>query len=123
LVEYLLMSGEAELTEPIQGTSSFAADFAARGPRDRQGRSLHDFDLKRRLFQYPCSYLIYSPSMEALPAEAKEYVFRRLREVLSGQDQTSAFARLTAADREAIRQILLDTLPEFAETAATQPPG
>jgi hypothetical protein len=113
LVEYLLMSGEAELTAPVKGTSSFATEFAERGPRDRLGRSLRDFDLKRRLFKYPCSYLIYSPSVKALPPEAKEYVFRRLAEVLSGEDQTKPFAHLTASDRQSIREILIDTLADW----------
>lgn len=67
LVKYLLFSDEATLTAPIRGTSSFAADFARRGPRDGRGRSLRDFDLQRRLFQYPCSYLIYSPYSENRP--------------------------------------------------------
>jgi hypothetical protein len=113
LVEYLLMSGEAELTAPVKGTSSFATEFAERGLRDRLGRSLRDFDLKRRLFKYPCSYLMYSPSVKALPPEAKEYVFRRLAGVLSGEDQTKPFAHLTASDRQSIREILIDTLADW----------
>jgi hypothetical protein len=51
----------------VKGVSSFAEEFAAAGPRDGQGRSLRDFDLQRRLFKHPCSYLIYSPrSMRSL---------------------------------------------------------
>src|SRR4029079_19163120 len=99
LLEYLLFSGEAELTAPIQGTSGFAEGFAQLGPRDRQGRSLRDFDLTNRLFKYPCSYLIYSPSFAALPHEVKDYLFGRMREVLSGQDQSDKFTHLSAADR------------------------
>ena len=52
LVEYLLFSGEAELTARVQGTSGFANEFAHRGLRDRQGRSLRDFDLETRLFKF-----------------------------------------------------------------------
>jgi len=115
LVEYLLMSGEAELTAKVTGTSTFAADFAVRGPRDRHGRSLRDFDLERRLFKYPCSYLIYSPSVQALPVTAKERLFRRLWEVLSGQDQNAPFKHLSSADRQSIREILMDTLPEVPD--------
>src|SRR5262249_2211077 len=50
LVKYLLFSGEAKLTEKVQGTSSFAREFARAGPRTRQGRSLRDLDLEHRLF-------------------------------------------------------------------------
>jgi hypothetical protein len=114
LVEYFLMSEEAELTDRIQGTTSFATEFVQHGPRDKQSRSLRDLDLTRRLFKHPCSYLIYSSQFAALPAEAKDYIYRRLNEVLTGEDQSKAFAHLTAEDRQAIREILLDTLPEFA---------
>jgi hypothetical protein len=114
LVQGLLFSGEAKLREPVAGTSSFAAEFAARGPWDRQKRSLRQFDLKERLFRYPCSYLIYSEAFGALPAEAKEYVYRRLAEVLEGRDQTGRFIHLTAADRQAVLEILRETRPDFA---------
>jgi hypothetical protein len=113
LVEYLLFSGEAELTAKIQGTSSYADEFAQRGPRDSQDRSLRDFDLERRLFKYPCSYLVYSPSFTALPAESRDYVLRRMWEVLSGQDHSEKFAHLTSGDRAAILTILRETLPSL----------
>jgi len=115
LVEYLLFSGEAPLTARIQGTSAFAEEFARRGPRDSRGRSLRDFDLTRRIFKYPCSYLVYSPSFAGLPAEVRDYVLRRMWEVLSGQDQSAKFAHLAPTDRTAILEILLETLPDLPE--------
>jgi hypothetical protein len=111
LVKYLLFSGEAELTDPVHGTSGFAAEFARRGPRDARGRSLRDFDLRRRLFKYPCSYLIYSTAFDALPGAVKDYVLQRLADVLSGKDTSTDFAHLTAADRRAVLEILLATKP------------
>ena len=84
LVRYLLFVNEAPLEDPVTGTSGFAEEFAARGPRDGRGRSLRDFDLHTRIFKYPCSYLIYSEAFDALPAPAKEYVYHRLFEVLTG---------------------------------------
>lgn len=116
LVEYLLFSEEAEIEHCIAGTSNFTREFAQQGPRDRQGRSLRDFDLERRLFRYPCSYLIYSPSFQDLPAEAKQYVFERLWSILNGQDQSKQFSHLTPDDRQAILQILQDTLPSLPES-------
>jgi hypothetical protein len=113
LVEYLLFSGEAELTGRIRGTSSFAEEFAQRGPRDSHGRSLRDLDLERRIFKYPCSYLVYSPSFAALPAESRDYVLRRIWEVLSGQDQSEKFSHLTSTDRAAILAILRETMPDL----------
>jgi len=95
--------------EHIGTNSAFAREFGARGPRDTQGRSLRDLDLATKIFRYPCTYLIYSDSFDALPEPAKGYVYRRLLEVLSGKDQSPDFARLTTADRSAILEILLAT--------------
>ena len=125
LVKYLLFSGEASLTAKLRGTSTFTEEFTQRGPRDSQGRSLRDFDLERRLFKHPCSYLIYSRSFDGLPREAKDFVYRRLWEVLSGADQSQDFAHLTAADRDAIREILIATksgLPEYWKLSLTADP-
>ena len=109
LVKYLLFCEEAPLAEPVAGSSSYARDFAARGPRDARGRSLRDFDLTRRLFRYPCSYEIYSDAFDQLPPLVKQYVYRRLKEILTGADRSSDFAHLSPDDRRAIFEILLDT--------------
>lgn len=109
LVKYLLLSGEAKLTEQVRGTSGFAEEFAARGPRDPKGRSLRDLDLQRRLFRYPCSYLIYSVAFDGLPEPVKDYVLRRVWDVLTGKDASEDFAHLSAADRRAILEILVAT--------------
>lgn len=113
LVKYLLFHREAPLTGKIAGTSKFAAEFAARGPRDPKGRSLRDLDLEKRLFKYPCSYLIYSESFDALPEPALEYVLWRLWEVLNGRESGNDFNHLTTADRQAIREILAATKPNL----------
>lgn len=114
LVECLLFCDETPLTEKIEGTSPFAAEFQERGPRDSKGRSLRDLDLTRRMFKVPCSYVIYSPSFAALPKEAKDYVFRRLREILNAEVAENKFKHLSEDDRQAIREILAQTLPGFA---------
>ncbi len=121
LVEYMLFSSEVPLTHKITGSSKFTEEFAQRGPRDKQGRSLRDFDLEKRIFKYPCSYLIYSESFAALPKQAKDYVLKRLWEVLSGQDQSKPFAHLSTADRQAILEILKDTMPDLPDYWKIQP--
>lgn len=124
LVKYLLFSGEAKLTEPIRGTSAFAPEFAQRGPRDGKGRSLRDFDLRTRLFKYPCSYLIYSPAFEALPPEAKEYTLRRLHDVLNGRPYGRDYDHLSSEDCRAIYEILIATkrdLPAYWHEAPAAP--
>lgn len=120
LVKYLLFCGEARLQSPIKGTSGFAEEFVEKGPRDPQGRSLRDLNLQTRLFKYPCSYLIYSPSFDALPADVRDYVLQRLWNVLKGVDTSPEFAHLSAADRTAIREILVATkanLPKYWHAA------
>ena len=115
LVRYLLFTNEAVLEEPVAGSSSYTKEFAAPGPRDPRGRSLRDFDLHKRIFKYPCSYLIYSAAFDDLPSPAKEYVYHRLFEILTGREQGSEFARLTGEDRRAIFEILLATKPGLPE--------
>jgi hypothetical protein len=115
LVKYLLFHNEAKLTDKVSGTSEFAEEFQARGPRDAEGRSLRDLDLERRLFRYPCSYLVYSASFRQLPDVMREYVWQRMWEVLSGRDTSKDFAHLSSADRQAIVKILRDTHPELPD--------
>jgi hypothetical protein len=113
VVQYLLFSEEAKLTGPVRGTSDFAKEFAARGPFDSQKRSLREFDLKTRMFRYPMSYLVYSRQFDGLPAEAKDRIYLRLFEVLTGKDESKPFAHLTRGDRTAVLEILRETKPDL----------
>jgi hypothetical protein len=114
--DYMLFADEAPLTEPLEGVSAFTQSFPRRGPRDHLGRSLRDFDLHTRLFRYPLSYCIYSPAFDALPAPVRERLYRRVYDVLSGNDRSEKFAGLSPRDRAAIRDIVRETkagLPEW----------
>jgi hypothetical protein len=119
LLRYLLFANETPLTDlhaqAALQASPFAKEFAARGPRDSKGRSLRDFDLGTHIFRYPCSYLIYSDAFDALPQPAKGYVYHRLLQILSGEDKSEDFARLTADDRRAVLEILMETKPDLPE--------
>jgi hypothetical protein len=115
LVEALLLAGETRLTAPVRGTSGFAEKFSALGPRDAQGRSLRDLDLQQRLFKYPCSYLVYSTAFDALPQEMRDYVWRRMWNVLHTGQDPQIFAHLSAEDRQAIVEILRETKPNLPE--------
>jgi hypothetical protein len=116
LVDYLLFIDEAPLVGPVKSSSGFTERFAKAGPRDKQGRSLRDFDLRRRLFQFPCSYMIYSPAFDAMPALARDAVYNRMWEVVSGREKQPRYQVLSLADRRAIVEILRETkpgLPDF----------
>jgi len=123
VVDYMLFVDEARLPQPLGGgRSPFAARLSARGPHDRQGRSLYQLDLERRLLKYPCSYLIYSPAFDALPPLAKQPIYQRLWDVLSGAvDEPRYRAALSRADRRAVIEILRETkadLPAYFTTTS-----
>lgn len=115
LADSMLFLDEAPLTG-VQGSSGFAQSFSAQGPRDSKGRSLRELDLRARLFKYPCSFLIYGAPFNALPAAARQAVYGRLWDVLSGRDTRKITQQLSAADRQAILQILRDTKPDLPES-------
>lgn len=121
VVQYMLFHDEAVLTDRIEGTSSFATDFAARGPRDSKGRSLRDFDLKTRIFRYPCSYLIYSRAFDSLPGAVKEYIYQRLWDILNGRETKKDDPVLAQADREAILEILRETKQDLPDSWKVTP--
>ena len=132
LVAYMLFADEAPLGDPVEGVSSFTRTFAERGPRDHNGRSLREFDLRTRLFRYPLSYMVYDAAFDALPGPILDQVYRRLFDVLTereeapqrpsptGDGDSRTFARLTRADRRSILEILKDTksnLPAYWRAA------
>jgi hypothetical protein len=115
VVDHLLFVDEARLSAPVQGTSGFAERFAARGPRDRRGRSFYQFDLTKRLMKYQCSYMIYSSGFDALPSLIKKPIYRRMWQVLSGEDRDERYQLvLSRSDRQAIVEILRDTKIDLA---------
>ncbi|HIG11602.1 MAG: hypothetical protein ABGY71_05910 [bacterium] len=109
VVDHLLFRCEAGLEGQVRGTSCFSGEFAAAGRRDGGGRSLRDFDLQRRLFRFPCSFLIHSRAFEALPPTVLEVVWSELWDILAGREVSRDFSHLSGADRAAILAILRAT--------------
>jgi hypothetical protein len=121
IVSYMLFAEEAKIRDPIVGNSTFTKTFPQRGPRDKKGRSLRDFDLQTRLFRYPLSYLIYSETFDSMPDLVREQVYRKLYDVLTGRNTNPKFARLSAVDLRNLREILLDTKPGLPSYWRTDP--
>ncbi len=119
VVRHLLFCDEFRLQSPVVGTSSFAEEFAARGPFDSQGRSLRQFDLQTRMFRYPCSYLVYSGAFRKLPAPAKNAIITQVTTILSSPDPQPGFEHLEATDKAAVLEILRDTHPDFQQPTGT----
>jgi len=120
MVAYMLFGDEDQLQEPVAGVSTFSKTFPQRGPRDKQGRSLRDFDLKTRLFRYPLSYMIYSAAFDGMPDLVRERAYRMLYDILTGKDTRESIANLSLAnlkaqDRSAILEILRATKPKLPD--------
>jgi hypothetical protein len=109
LVDYMLFIEEAKLPASLATTSPFATMFMRVGPRDSRGRSLREFDLRQRMFRYPCSYMIYTPAFDALPPSAQDAIYRRLSDVLLGKVADPRYERLSPTDRQAVLEILRET--------------
>lgn len=111
LMRYLLFADEATLgDEPWKDGGDYRETFLSDRKRDRKGRSLKDLRLNGRLLEYRCSYMIYSKSFAALPNPLKEEVYHRLHAILTGD--VEGFDHLLAEEKQAIYEILTDTLPE-----------
>ena len=116
LVAYMLFAEETPLKDRVEGVSTFTKTFAQRGPRDKQGRSLRDFDLNTRMFRYPLSYMIYSEAFDGMPEWTRDRVYRRLYDVLTHKDTSERYKRLSDEDRRAVLEIVRDTkrgLPDY----------
>jgi hypothetical protein len=122
LVRALFLKDAAPFEDRMRGSSGFAERFSQLGPRDSRGRGLRELDLQKRLFRYPLSFEIYTDHFDAMPKYALDYVYARIVEILRGKDTTGLSAALSAADRKALTEILIDTKPALKPLLlATQP--
>lgn len=108
-LRYLLFSEEFLLTDRIAGDPEFVRDFEAQAIRDSKGRSLRDIDGTRRLFKYPCSFVIYAPSFDAIAEPIRGIILRKLHDILTGKNEDPQFSRMSAEDRKAVLDILVET--------------
>ncbi len=118
VVDHLLFANEFQLTSPVGGTSEFANEFAARGLQTPSGKSLRQFNLKTRLFEYPCSYVIDTPMFAQLPAELKQRVIAKLLQTLRAPEPAKEYPSLNDSLCKEILAILKDNHPEFFQTDA-----
>ena len=85
---------------------------------------MREFDLRRRLFKYPCSYLIYSAAFDESPAPLRAEIYRQLAGILARGERADEFRHLSAADRLAIVEIVRETkrdLPRDWPAADSRP--
>lgn len=114
VVRYLLFADEVPL--PVGGVEpegAYRAEFLASRRATPDGLSLKDLDLDTRLFNHRCSYMIYSPVFEGLPAVLKTRIYAHLGAVLRAEGGGEEFAYLPAVERQAIHRILAATLEDL----------
>jgi hypothetical protein len=121
VVDHLLFRGAAPLPDGIGINEEFRRAFVSHTPRTAAGDSLKDFSGGNRLFSNRCSFLIYSESFTSLPAPLKELIFDRLSAALGNQAPEESYAYLEPEERQRIRSILRETLPEAREAFGRQP--
>jgi hypothetical protein len=114
-LRYLLFLDETPLTDAVHGHKEFSRHFEKLGPADTQGRSLRQFDLKTRMFKYPCSYLIYSEAFNAIPDEIKQHLYKRLWHILTNEDKSPDYAGIADSTKRSILEILIETKPGLPE--------
>ena len=115
-LRYLLFTEEAPLLSPVSGDPAYVQAFTATSIRDSKGRSLRDFDLQTRMFKYPCSFLIYTQSFDAMAEPIKAVILQKLFDILTGKETDEQFAKIAAEDRLAVLEILRETkknLPDY----------
>lgn len=111
LVRYILFADEAKLPPGgIAGDPQFIRDFQ-HNAQPAAGASLKEFDLRTRLFKYRCSYMLYTPQWQRLPAAIKSRVYSGLRRAFTGEDRE--FTYLGGEERRTITAILRATLPDL----------
>jgi hypothetical protein len=118
LLEGILFANEFPLESPVTGTSGFAESFSARGPFDSKNRSLFQLDLKKRMFKYPCSYLILSDHFAALPEPVDFYIRQRLASILKNGTPPPQGVNWSQEDRNTLREILEELKPGWLNIEA-----
>ncbi len=114
VVRYLLFVDEVPLPGGgIEPDPEFEREFLSDRRRAKDGRSLKDLQLRTRLFQHRCSYMIYSPVFTGLPGALKARIHERLGHALREGARDGDASHLPAAERTAIRRILQATLPDL----------
>jgi hypothetical protein len=109
LLEALLYVDELPIESEIDGPSAFSEKFSQRGPQTKSGKSLFQTDLKKRLFRYPLSYMIYTQEFAGLPTPVLEVIRKELHGLLNEPSPAESKIQLSAESRCDIIEILRET--------------
>jgi hypothetical protein len=63
--------------------------------------------------------MIYSEAFDGMPDQVREAVYKRMWQILSGEDKSQKYSKLSLADRQAVVEILRETkkgLPDYFQS-------
>jgi hypothetical protein len=69
------------------------------------------------------SYMVYSEAFDSMPEVVRDRVYHRVYDILSGKDQSKAFEKLSAADRQNVLEILTETKQGLPAYFKASPPA
>ncbi len=118
LVRYILFADEPALPAGgVGGDDVFKRDFQSAGKANPALASLRRFELRTRIFNLRCSYMIGSSVFTGLPDEMKRRIFAQLRNALSPDLPDSAYEYLDADEKRAIGDVLSNAFPSYASSS------
>ncbi len=118
LLSYILFQHEAELPKNrLSLDSQFVEDFENNRKSTDQSKLLRKLNLKDRLFELRCSYMLFSNSFRGLPLEIKKHLFEKLRFILSCDEKSipKEFSYFNNEERLKIHSILLKSLTGYTQ--------
>ncbi len=112
VTRYALFADEVPLPKSgVEGDAEFKKQFQS-AP---QGNALRQLDLRTRLLKRRCSYMIYSPVFQGLPAPMKQRIHRQLGEALNSEKPDAEYAYLPNEEKRAIHAVLKATLTDLPD--------
>jgi hypothetical protein len=117
IVEYALFATEARLPIAIPFDNSlFAKDFEGRGLPSPTGKHLRKLNLKSRLLQRRCSYMLGSLSFKGLPNWFRILIFSEIQSIMTKPRKklSEKFSYLGEQERREIDEILKARFPDYA---------
>ena len=118
LLSYILFQHEAKLPKNrLNLDSQFVEDFKNNRNSTDQSNLLRELNLKDRLFQLRCSYMIFSNSFKGLPSEIKKHLLEKLRFILLCEKKNlpKEYSYFNDEERLKIHSILVKSLTGYSQ--------
>jgi hypothetical protein len=118
LLSYILFQEEAKLPEnKLSLDSPFIEDFKNNRNSTVKSKLLRELNLKDRLFELRCSYMIFSNSFQGLPTEIKKQLLEKLRFILLCEKKNlpEEYSYFNDEERLKIHSILVKSLTGYSQ--------